>query len=83
MNQITLQAYAVKHKLSVFNVIKMIKSNKLKSEEIEENGKKVLYIILDDESEEFVNMETDKEEVVYAYAEKLVSGKVDEPSDFY
>ena len=54
MNKITLKAYAVKHKLSIFNVMKMVKSHKLKSEEVEVNGKKVLYILLEDETEKEV-----------------------------
>ena len=32
MERIGIKAYAVKHKLSIFNVMKMIKSGKVKSE---------------------------------------------------
>lgn len=39
--------------------------------------------LLDDETEEFVNIDAKAEEEVYEYAEKLISGKVDEPSEFY
>jgi ectoine hydroxylase-related dioxygenase (phytanoyl-CoA dioxygenase family) len=48
MEKVTIKAYAVKHKLSIFNVMKMIKSGKLKSEIVEENGKEVTYIVLDE-----------------------------------
>ncbi len=54
MENITIKAYAVKHKLSIFNVMKMVKSGKLKSTTIEENGKEHTYIILDDAIEEEV-----------------------------
>ena len=54
MNKVTIKAYAVSHKLSIFNVMKMIKSGKLKSDVVEENGKEVTYILLDDEIEKEV-----------------------------
>ena len=41
MQKITIKAYAVKHKLSIFNVMKMVKSGKLKIEIAEENGKEI------------------------------------------
>ena len=47
----TIKAYAIKHKLSIFNVIKMIKSGKLKTESIEENGKEIIYILVDENKE--------------------------------
>lgn len=39
--------------------------------------------ILDDEKEEFVNIDKDKEEVVYAFAQKLVSGEIENPDEYY
>jgi len=54
MEKITIKAYAVKHKLSIFNVMKMVKSGKLKSTTVDENGKEYIYIILDDTIEEEV-----------------------------
>jgi len=45
MERVTLKSYAVKHKLSLFNVVKMVKSGQLKSETVEENGKEVTYIL--------------------------------------
>jgi DNA-binding transcriptional regulator PaaX len=43
----TLKQYAVRSKLSLFNVVKMVKSGELKSETVEENGKEVTYILAD------------------------------------
>ena len=51
MKKVTIKAYALKHKLSLFNVMKMQKSGKLKSEVVSEEGKEVIYILLDDETE--------------------------------
>ncbi len=51
MQKVTIKAYALKHKLSVFNVMKMIKSRKLQTEILEENGKEVTYLLLDKETE--------------------------------
>jgi hypothetical protein len=48
MEKVSIKSYALKHKLSIFNVVKMIKSGKLKSETIEENGKNVTYILVDE-----------------------------------
>ena len=52
MEQLTLKEYAVKHKLSIFNVMKMVKTGKVKSKTQEENGKEVTYILLDEKREE-------------------------------
>jgi len=51
MERITIKAYAVKHKLSMFNVMKMIKTGEVKSEVFNEKGREVTYILYDDESE--------------------------------
>jgi len=51
MERMTLKAYAVKHKLSIFNVMKMVKSGKVKSEVFQEKGREVTYILYDEESE--------------------------------
>jgi len=45
MERMSIKAYAAKHKLSMFNVVKMVKSGELKSETVEENGKEVTYIV--------------------------------------
>lgn len=47
----TIKEYAVKHRLSIFNVVKMVKSGELKSETVSEEGKETLYILLDKEKE--------------------------------
>jgi signal-transduction protein with cAMP-binding, CBS, and nucleotidyltransferase domain len=46
--RVTIKAYAIKHKLSIFNVMKMVKSRKLKTDIVEEDGKEVTYILLDE-----------------------------------
>jgi regulator of PEP synthase PpsR (kinase-PPPase family) len=47
----TIKAYAVKHKLSIFNVMKMLRSGKVKSEVFNEKGREVTYILFDEETE--------------------------------
>ena len=54
LEKITIKTYALKYKLSIFNVMKMVKSGKLKSTIVDENGKEQTYIILDDSIEEGV-----------------------------
>jgi len=54
MEKVSIKAYAVKHKLSIFNVMKMVKTAKLKSTLVEEDGKEVTYILLDDKIEKEV-----------------------------
>jgi len=51
MERMTIKAYAVKHKLSIFNVMKMVKSGKVKSEVLQEKGREVTYILYDAKSE--------------------------------
>ena len=51
MERMTIKAYATKHKLSIFNVMKMIKSDKVKSEIFQEKGREVTYILYDEKSE--------------------------------
>ena len=48
MEKMTMKAYAVKHKLSLFNVVKLIKSGKVKSETVTEDGREKVYILLDE-----------------------------------
>jgi len=43
-----MKAYAVKYKLSLFNVVKLVKSGKLKSETVMEEGREKVYVIMDD-----------------------------------
>lgn len=39
--------------------------------------------VLGDDTEEFVAIDVDKEDEVYAFAEKLVSGQIESPDEFY
>ncbi|PHS40351.1 MAG: hypothetical protein COB07_04445 [Sulfurovum sp.] len=55
MEKMSLKAYAVKHKLSLFNVVKMSKSGQVPTETVQENGKDVIYILIDEEVEKKVN----------------------------
>ena len=57
MEKITIKAYAVKHKLSIFNVMKILKSGKVKSEILNENGKEVTYVLFDEETEKEIREE--------------------------
>ena len=52
MKKVTIKEYAIKHKLSIFNVVKMVKSGELKSQTIIKNKKEHIYIILDNNIEE-------------------------------
>lgn len=52
MEKITIRAYAIKHKLSIFNVVKMIKSGQIPTEKVLENGKDIIYILIDKEDAE-------------------------------
>ena len=47
MERMSIKAYAAKNKISMFNVVKMVKSGQLKSEVVEEDGKEVTYILSD------------------------------------
>jgi len=55
MEKISMKAYAVKHKLSLFNVVKMIKSGNIPTETVVENGKDVVYILIDEAVEKEVS----------------------------
>lgn len=54
MEKLTIKAYAAKHKLSIFNVVKMTKSGQLPTQIVEENGKETVYILIDDDVEKMV-----------------------------
>jgi len=55
MKKITIKAYAKKHKLSIFNVVKMTKSGKVPTEVVDEEGKEVTYILIDDTVEKEIS----------------------------
>ena len=48
MQLLTTKEYATKNKISIFNVMKMVKSQQLKTITKEENGKDIVYILPDD-----------------------------------
>jgi hypothetical protein len=49
MQRIPLKRYAVQHKMSIFQVVKAIKSGRLRSETIQEDGKDVTYVLVEEE----------------------------------
>ncbi|MCK5855778.1 MAG: hypothetical protein KAG56_11200 [Sulfurovaceae bacterium] len=51
MEKVTLREYAKRRKLSYFKVMKMVRGGELKSETVNEEGKEVAYILMDDEIE--------------------------------
>lgn len=59
MQKMTLKQYATKQKMSLFNVVKMVKSGALKSETVEESGKEITYVLLD--PSETAGMESSKD----------------------
>ena len=54
MEKLSIKAYATRHKLSIFNVVKMTKSGQLPTETVSEHGKDVVYILIDDAVEDKV-----------------------------
>ena len=51
MKKVTAREYARRHKMSLFQVIKKIQKGELRGEQIEENGLKVQYVLLEEEKE--------------------------------
>ncbi len=51
MEKITIRAYAIRHKLSVFDVVKMTKSGQIPTEKAIEGGKDVVYILMNEDVE--------------------------------
>lgn len=70
MEKVSIKAYAARHKLSIFNVVKMTKSGQLPTETVRENGKEVVYILIDNEIEKEVEKSTVKEESKVPYSLK-------------
>jgi len=44
--KLTIKQYALRNKMSIFNVVKLIRSEKLETETVEENGRDITYILL-------------------------------------
>jgi len=55
MKKVTLREYSKLHKISYFNVMKMVKGGDVKSEIVHENGKDVSYILIDEVQEKKVS----------------------------
>jgi hypothetical protein len=55
MKRVSLREYAKLHKLSYFNVMKMVKNADVKSEMVNENGKDVAYVLIDEVQEKKVS----------------------------
>ncbi len=51
MEKVSIKTYARRHKLSIFNVVKMTKSGQVPTETVLENGKDVVYILIDKDVE--------------------------------
>lgn len=62
MEKLSIKAYAVRHKLSIFNVVKMTKSGQVPTETVVENGKEMVYILIDDTVENKVKKSIVQEE---------------------
>ena len=52
MKKVTAREYARQRKISLFQVIKKIQKGELRGEQIEENGLKIQYVLLDTEEPE-------------------------------
>ena len=68
MEKLTIKSYAAKHKLSIFNVVKMTKSGQLPTQIVEENGKETVYILIDDDVEKEVEKSIVKERPKETYS---------------
>ncbi|CAA6803138.1 MAG: Unknown protein [uncultured Sulfurovum sp.] len=54
IENVTLRAYAQMHKLSYFKVMKMVRNQEIKSILIEENGKEVEYVDMEEEKKRVI-----------------------------
>jgi len=68
MEKISIKAYAKKHKLSIFNVVKMAKSGQIPTEIIAEEGKDVTYVLIEDKVEQKVSNAIVHEEKTEPYS---------------
>ena len=76
MEKLSIKAYAAKHKLSIFNVVKMTKSGQVPTETVVENGKDVVYILLDDDVEKKVKKSIVQEENKEPYSLKKENARL-------
>ena len=66
MEKVSLREYAKRHKLSYFNVMKMVKNGDVKSETLTEDGKDIAYILIEDKIEKEI-----KEKIIQTDAKQL------------
>ena len=66
MKKLTLREYARVHKLSYFNVMKMVNNGDVKSLTEQVDGKEVKYVIVDEEQEKRVS-----EKIIETSSQKL------------
>ena len=79
MKKVTLREYAQMHKLSYFNVMKMVRTQKIKTISVEENGKDVEYIVVDEEQEKKISeniLETSEKTMTLAEENKLLKKEI-------
>ena len=72
MEKLTIKAYAKRHKLSIFNVMKMLREGSVKSETKSEAGKEVIYILEDKDQEKSVDSQITKYEQTPKSLEKEI-----------
>ena len=79
MKKVTLREYAQMHKLSYFNVMKMVRTQKIKTISVEENGKDVEYIVVDEEQEKKISeniLETSEKTMTLVEENKLLKKEI-------
>jgi hypothetical protein len=60
MEKLTIKAYAKRHKISIFNVMKMVREGSVQSETAVEEGKEVVYILEDKAQEQSIQSKITK-----------------------
>jgi len=79
MQEVTLREYAKMHKLSYFNVMKMVKNGDVKSITKIENEKEVEYVLVDEEQEKKVSaniIETSAKSLTLQEENKLLKKEI-------
>ena len=76
MEKMSIKSYAIKHKLSIFNVVKMTKTGQIPTETIIENTKEVTYVLLDEKVEENTEKTTMTEKSKEPYGLKKENEKL-------
>lgn len=75
MKKVTLREYARLQKISYFQAMKMVNTKKVKSETVEENGKDVYYVLID-EKEEKKTLQTPKKKLTIEEENTLLKEEV-------